>query len=172
MTQTFGLHHFCFRTIEFKYSEPLELITQSKLIDNKSKTTLEAATPQAHYQMDLMSTDSVCSGEVVANYSKKITENFCPKSCVGCSGGNSYYKSSCNTCLDSIATLDTGLGVCVCPSGKYLDNNTGLCQDCHSTCISCTGPQSQDCITCYTGEPKRGRCLRGRLLTSGKCYWG
>ncbi|KAL4469881.1 hypothetical protein ABPG72_011102 [Tetrahymena utriculariae] len=48
-------------------------------------------------------------------------------------------KSSCQTCINSTNCTS-------CTQGYYL--NGSICFQCDSSCLSCTGPSSSDCIVC------------------------
>lgn len=51
---------------------------------------------------------------------------------------------------------------CVCTSGEYLSRHQ-KCGLCHATCYKCTGPESEDCISCSSTR----WCMNHRWLDGG-----
>ena len=62
-----------------------------------------------------------------------------------CLTGLSLIENNCVRCHPS-STYDAGLGTCTCNEGWYGDYT--LCQQCHSTCLTCSGGTNRDCLTC------------------------
>uniref|UniRef100_A0AAX7TAM9 P/Homo B domain-containing protein n=1 Tax=Astatotilapia calliptera TaxID=8154 RepID=A0AAX7TAM9_ASTCA len=61
-----------------------------------------------------------------------------------------------------------------CLTGEYQDIN-GECHACHATCLKCTGPQSEDCISCISSQAlDEGRCVvgcaSGKYQSGGRCH--
>lgn len=53
-------------------------------------------------------------------------------------------------------------GKCVpeCPDGFYGDEDTQECEECHSDCVTCSGPDSDDCVLCEEGTSREeGECV-------------
>jgi len=50
-------------------------------------------------------------------------------------------------------------GTCVCPSGQYYDKGSGNCLSCDPNCLTCTGPDKNQCAT----------CVSTKTLDSGYC---
>lgn len=69
----------------------------------------------------------------------------------------------CNTVLNpkvSFVFNMTMMAACFCPpcslwlpnpSGQYQDSD-GRCHACDATCLKCTGPRGQDCISCSSSR--------------------
>ncbi|CAB1318072.1 unnamed protein product [Coregonus sp. 'balchen'] len=111
--------------------------------------------------------------------------NRCQRSC----GPGSYHnvqESTCEPCHKACATcavlasmpwraahrqlvMDPGYA-----GGEYQDSH-GKCHACDATCVKCTGPKSEDCISC---DPSRsldeGRCVaqcaQGKYQSGGQCH--
>ena len=69
----------------------------------------------------------------------------CPETCKTCdSSGN------CLTCktISQGGPLSLLNGECRCPAGKYFVTGEDRCADCHSSCQSCEGIGSNQCLTC------------------------
>ena len=76
--------------------------------------------------------------------------HVCDNTCLGCDS-----SSACSTCYFG-ATLDIA-GKCVCGEGLYLDlskdcetKSCQLCQFCDQNCLTCAGPGSNECLSCYS----------------------
>lgn len=50
----------------------------------------------------------------------------------------------------------TGKCVASCPPGTFLEISTKKCVVCHSSCYTCQGLTSNDCLTCYPHASKVG----------------
>ena len=90
----------------------------------------------------------------------------CDNSCISCSSKeecricNKGYYLSGSQCLEN------------CLDGTYGDDNTQLCQLCSESCLSCYGPDSDQCLECnaekgfskINGECKLLACEDGSYL--------
>lgn len=59
-------------------------------------------------------------------------------------------------------------GTCVdhCEDGFFVDDESRECELCHRTCLTCGGPQYDDCDSCEDGFTlKSGECSSDRDLT-------
>ncbi|CAG9319988.1 unnamed protein product [Blepharisma stoltei] len=76
---------------------------------------------------------------------------WCDPSCLTCVGPSS---SECVLCADGSRILGSSYGSCVCTATnqyvKYEDPFT--CENCHSSCASCIGPNYDDCLLCANEE--------------------
>ena len=80
----------------------------------------------------------------------------CHSSCKTCSGPSDRQCLGCYY-LDILyerRCVDT------CPDGTYTNSNDGTtrksCDDCHSSCKTCTGPSDIECVSCGKGTYLRG----------------
>ena len=90
------------------------------------------------------------------------------QACTECAVNFSLYGT---TCYD------------ICPDGFWSDasGSGSICQNCHSDCLSCSGPWSNDCDVCAFGlfmNPKSNSCITScenelpgyySLKSEGKC---
>ena len=83
----------------------------------------------------------------------------CSSSCEECSGSQSNQCTSCTNNLVLFASA-TVTGTCICPTGTYLDQQPQMCLDCSSTCLTCSGPSSTQCLQCQSDT---------MLLSDGSC---
>ncbi|EGR34727.1 zinc finger lsd1 subclass family protein, putative, partial [Ichthyophthirius multifiliis] len=69
--------------------------------------------------------------------------------CVQCDSicGECSSKDICITCADKKNMILQADGTCICKNFFYLDSKK-QCVKCHPSCFSCTGPNSNDCISC------------------------
>ncbi|EAR95046.2 TNFR/NGFR cysteine-rich region family protein (macronuclear) [Tetrahymena thermophila SB210] len=77
------------------------------------------------------------------------TCSVCDSSCTKCSGPN---QNNCSFCQGSLY-LNQANNTCisVCPIGTYSNISVTLgniCSACHSSCTSCSGPNSNNCLSC------------------------
>lgn len=74
--------------------------------------------------------------------------------------------------------LFTGLmyptdGKCVqeCPDGFYGDEDSQDCEECHSDCSSCSGPEDSDCDSCIDGLTlDNGACVSEQDVCPAQMY--
>uniref|UniRef100_A0A8C4EQ00 Proprotein convertase subtilisin/kexin type 5a n=1 Tax=Dicentrarchus labrax TaxID=13489 RepID=A0A8C4EQ00_DICLA len=53
-----------------------------------------------------------------------------------------------------------GSCVSVCPDGFYGDEDTNDCEECHSDCVTCNGPEDDECLSCEEGKTlENGVCV-------------
>ena len=71
----------------------------------------------------------------------------CDSNCLTCSG----VATSCDSCNNpsDIPFLQDDSCFSACSNGYYLQDTT--CYQCHHTCSTCTGPNSNDCVACNSG---------------------
>uniref|UniRef100_A0AAX7U8J0 P/Homo B domain-containing protein n=1 Tax=Astatotilapia calliptera TaxID=8154 RepID=A0AAX7U8J0_ASTCA len=93
--------------------------------------------------------------------------------CTYQSGGRCHLcDHTCATCVDAgpanCTSCDTGYvffsseGKCVseCPDGFYGDEDSNNCEECHSDCVTCSGPEDEDCLLCEEGKAlENGECV-------------
>ncbi|KAL6114118.1 pcsk5 [Pungitius sinensis] len=73
-------------------------------------------------------------------------------------------ESQCYWCEEGFYVSD---GECVdhCEEGFFVDEESRECEPCHRTCLTCGGPQYDDCDSCEGGVTlESGECLSGRDL--------
>ncbi|KAM6289408.1 proprotein convertase subtilisin/kexin type 5-like [Aegotheles albertisi] len=61
-----------------------------------------------------------------------------------------YYEEATEDCQDTTC-------VETCPDGYYVDSDEGQCSPCHSTCVTCTGKRSSQCLSCKPGWYRQGK---------------
>eukprot|EP01022_Parablepharisma_sp_SALTPOND_P001165 TRINITY_DN105725_c2_g1_i1.p1 TRINITY_DN105725_c2_g1~~TRINITY_DN105725_c2_g1_i1.p1 ORF type:complete len:1460 (-),score=75.94 TRINITY_DN105725_c2_g1_i1:591-4970(-) len=87
----------------------------------------------------------------------------CKSPCQTCTSA-----SECLTCLPNFYRLQEGF-TCViasyCPPGTYPDKETRVCQDCHRSCLTCSGSKDNECLSCDATKGM-GKSTDG----PGKCY--
>lgn len=75
-----------------------------------------------------------------------------PQNCVGCNINTSYLDASlgisiCTPCKSPCVACQALTECTSCVPGYYL---IGLaCQKCDSSCLTCSGPSSNDCLSCF-----------------------
>lgn len=67
---------------------------------------------------------------------------------------------------DGYSFLSQCASPALCLTGEYQDSN-GECHACHATCLKCTGPQSEDCISCISSQWAGLDCFR---LSACHCF--
>ena len=105
----------------------------------------------------------VCSsGTIIDAFSGACLD--CDSTCLECSSPND--ANACTSCNLDSATPYFQNSQCVseCQSNYYLEDGPhgpqSVCEPCDSTCNTCTGPNSADCITCINGLVfNEGECL-------------
>ncbi|KAF8528206.1 insulin-like growth factor binding protein, partial [Hysterangium stoloniferum] len=82
----------------------------------------------------------------------------CHPDCATCTGSA---FNQCSTCPSSRPVLSsTGRCLPTCAKNQYLDPSSAKCVQCDSSCSSCAGPGSNQCMACAD---------QGNVLTSGTC---
>ncbi|KAK3090989.1 hypothetical protein FSP39_016284, partial [Pinctada imbricata] len=80
----------------------------------------------------------------------------CGESCLTCRPDQPDY---CTQCPQSDLLIQDGKCVRQCDMGKF-PSRSGLCQDCHSTCGSCSAETKYHCLSCKPGLLwKGGECV-------------
>ncbi|XP_013861969.1 proprotein convertase subtilisin/kexin type 5 [Austrofundulus limnaeus] len=107
---------------------------------------------------------SVCPDGFYGNEESNDCEE-CHLDCATCSGPE---DSDCLSCDEGKELYD---GECVseggdCPVRTFLSDD-GECEDCHSSCESCSGPEKNQCTICG-----KGRFLTAQQTCASKCPAG
>ncbi|KAG7241170.1 hypothetical protein INR49_025913 [Caranx melampygus] len=88
----------------------------------------------------------------------------CDDNCVSCDEHECYW---CETDL----FLSEGRCVSVCPIGFYGDEDTNDCEECHSDCVTCSGPEDNDCLSCEEGTMlENGECVSDQEVCPIKTF--
>ncbi|XP_039635568.1 proprotein convertase subtilisin/kexin type 5 [Perca fluviatilis] len=93
-----------------------------------------------------------CPAKTYSVVEEEMTCVPCDDNCVSCDEHECYW---CETDL----FLSEGSCVSVCPDGFYGDEDTNDCEECHSACETCGGPEDDDCLSCE----------EGKMLENGEC---
>jgi hypothetical protein len=73
----------------------------------------------------------------------------CHNTCASCFGPSNEECMACKTqAYPTPPAYKARLGTCMCQHGYYMDQTTGICMPCDSTCYTCKGPYSTDCLSC------------------------
>ncbi|KAL4461137.1 hypothetical protein ABPG73_001250 [Tetrahymena malaccensis] len=97
----------------------------------------------------------------------------CPQNCQKCSYNET--KQTCETCLPGFPLKSDGQ--CgTCGESEYPDPITNTCKQCHSSCLSCTGPGDTECTKCKDtslrirlDNNKCGTCESNQFSDQIKC---
>jgi proprotein convertase subtilisin/kexin type 5 len=55
-----------------------------------------------------------------------------------------------------------------CTSDQFVDRSNRTCQNCDTSCVTCTGATAGDCVTCSGGlTPMGGRCCASNQFNNG-----
>ncbi|CAF3855729.1 unnamed protein product [Adineta steineri] len=101
-----------------------------------------------------------------------FTENrcrWCDGRCSTCSGPQSYQCTSCGK-TSKYPNLQYHTCVSSCSPGFYLSQTDSQCLACHDTCLNCTSPNEESCLSCkldYVYISHSHRCEK----YSGKPYY-
>lgn len=82
---------------------------------------------------------------------------LCHPSCLQCNGGKMNMCTKCRANMtlvsqkNDIGTYESGHCIDNCLQDEYMDKESLSCNKCHPDCISCTGPNSDDCLSCPIG---------------------
>jgi hypothetical protein len=129
-----------------------------------------------------------------AAFTYQPATKYCRRNCVS----HQYYLpvlNSCPTCytncLECSGPLSTECLSCYPGSFKRADNScllnclanqyydalgTMICQNCHATCATCSGPTSTNCLTCPVGKVLNfdnsclSSCPLNTFLSAGNCF--
>eukprot|EP00966_Prymnesium_polylepis_P104250 2414264-Prymnesium_polylepis.1 len=80
----------------------------------------------------------------------------CDASCLECHGPGSGACSACDP-IGPTAYLRAGACVLACGKGHYADESR-VCEPCHGSCRTCTGPRSSQCKSCTFHVCARSSC--------------
>ena len=69
--------------------------------------------------------------------------NSCPASCIFCSAG------LCTKC-PFFSSKNPSTSLCQCMDGFFMNSLT--CMRCDISCLTCSGPSSNECLTCFSGD--------------------
>uniref|UniRef100_A0A667ZBY3 Growth factor receptor domain-containing protein n=1 Tax=Myripristis murdjan TaxID=586833 RepID=A0A667ZBY3_9TELE len=85
----------------------------------------------------------------------------CDEHCVSCDEQDAL-PPQVHTVLGKESSLFVTEGKCVtvCPDGFYGDEDSHDCVECHSHCMTCDGPEDDDCVSC---------CEEYHFLHDGLC---
>jgi len=106
---------------------------------NSSTLELEIAT-------DLTVDSSVASWGI---YDLSVSIDVC--NAVYCETCDAPTASDCLSCISSLfLQTSPGPSTCqsLCPDGDYSDSSTKTCPTCNSSCTKCSGPSSNECLSC------------------------
>uniref|UniRef100_A0A8D2MU68 Growth factor receptor domain-containing protein n=1 Tax=Zonotrichia albicollis TaxID=44394 RepID=A0A8D2MU68_ZONAL len=104
--------------------------------------------------------DGKCVQECPSRFYPEDKHCFpCHADCTDCNGPES---DDCTACTYSVFYLYNGMcfkATCVetCPDGYYADSTERQCSACHSTCDTCTGKHSSQCLSCKLGWYRQGK---------------
>jgi len=112
-----------------------------------------ATCPDGTYSVGAGATGRVCAPcHPVCKHCTGPASNQCDNSLgLGCYFGYTYLGGAFHTCNPA------------CPAGFYDDPVMGCITSCDATCATCTGPASNQCVTCQAATP---------FFTSGTCSAG
>ncbi|CAG9324581.1 unnamed protein product [Blepharisma stoltei] len=87
-----------------------------------------------------------CSTSQYIMYKNPFTCGTCDSSCSTCSGPTA---NDCLSCTDSAVTLSSTPSSCSCKTSQYTISQSPLtCGNCDSSCATCSGSGSNQCLTC------------------------
>ncbi len=86
----------------------------------------------------------------------------CHNSCKTCSGPAIYMCLGCDTVINFRFIVNSNS--CVCLDRYYEVTNQTICQACHYSCLTCSGPNNNQCLSCNTtanrsSTPVNGSCI-------------
>jgi hypothetical protein len=117
-----------------------------------------------------------CKRTCVSHQYYLVATNSCPTcftNCLECSGPLS---TECLSCYPGSFMRADSSCLLNCLTNQYYDGGgTMLCQNCHATCATCSGPALTECLTCPVGKVKNfdnsclSSCPLGTFLNVGNC---
>ena len=146
---------------------------------------------------DVNSAYSTSAATCICNTGYYGTWNLCSpcdSSCLTCSGPSSNQCNSCkpnatwngSTCIcwsgfnfingacqqcDVNSVYSASAATCICNNGYY--GTWNQCNLCDSTCLTCSGPATNECTTCASGAPISGvcstTCIAGQYVLNNVC---
>jgi len=93
---------------------------------------------------------NTCTNSCSTGYFMSATSNpvclSCDSTCLTCSGAS---NSECLSCSGSLF-FNTSTKICDidCPTNQYRNSSNNICTACDSTCTTCTGGSSSECLSC------------------------
>ncbi|KAL4442386.1 hypothetical protein ABPG74_005727, partial [Tetrahymena malaccensis] len=90
-------------------------------------------------------TSSKCSQCPIGYY---LDTSNCVKCSFNCSTCTN--QSTCTACNPYNPLINQTAPSCGCKDGYYLDFINQICQKCHASCSTCSGPYNYQCLTCST----------------------
>lgn len=121
-----------------------------------------------------------------------ILDDFCypcDSTCNTCDGGTNLDCTSCSDYLylyltSCLVECPAGFfrfteNVCIetCPAGYFITDDLKDCNICDPNCLTCSGPDPNDCTGCYEDTPYllpdsqcAAECLTGQFLYESICY--
>ena len=112
----------------------------------------QCVTCPAHCQTCSSATNCyTCDNGYFLPGSGTMTCQQCDTTCKTCRGPN---PTDCVLCPTGL-TLQTSTSQCVslsCTSKQYKNITVGECQDCYSSCATCSGILPTNCLTCVSGK--------------------
>lgn len=102
----------------------------------------------------------------------------CNVNCKTCSG-SSTHCDSCSLSVNGVTLyLLSTSNACLanCPTQKFGNASTNVCDPCHSSCYTCDGPLDTDCLSCSSGNlnVSSSKCVAscgdGKYSSNNVCY--
>jgi hypothetical protein len=85
--------------------------------------------------------------------------------------GGAPHLVNVNRDMHDVIGLRPQSGFCdpnTCGAAQYVDRSNRTCQNCDTSCATCTGPTTGDCLTCSGGETLMGgRCCASNQFNNG-----
>lgn len=100
-----------------------------------------------------------CPDGYFSNFITGLCE-ICHSSCLTCFGATSKDCTSCYKGYFLMTVAPDFSCVQACPASFWVDISSYTCKPCDSSCFSCDGSSSSDCLS----------CMNGRYILSGVCY--
>ncbi|XP_064121126.1 extracellular matrix organizing protein FRAS1-like isoform X1 [Macrobrachium nipponense] len=106
-----------------------------------------------------------CQDTCPPNY--QLLDNICMSAPEGCTSWHISHPTSCQVCEDGWLLQDQE---CVqeCKEGYFMHQDGIVCLPCDPRCLSCSGPEHTDCLSCNKGATLHKRGAKSECLT--KCY--
>ncbi|CAI2365637.1 unnamed protein product [Moneuplotes crassus] len=110
-----------------------------------------------------------CPAKLYKNVNSLKCEE-CHPFCLSCYGPLSTQCTACNTNNRYVLTDPNTCMYLTCPEQYYYDKTSQDCQPCHKNCKECSGPNSEECLSCpfsrFLNQPT-GTCLLCTEINSG-----
>lgn len=86
-------------------------------------------------------------------------------------GGLLSEKRNQTKTIKSFLFSSEGRCVSVCPDGFYGDEDSNDCEECHSDCVTCSGPEDNDCLSCEERKTlENGECVSDHEVCPTKTF--